>query len=340
MGPDDNEHMNTPARHALDGALPLPELALIHAHGADAASFLHGQLSNDVLKVSATQARWSAFCTAQGRMLGSFLVAWRPSPDAAAPSAGSLWLVGSADLHEALLKRLKMFVLRAKAVLEPGGPTQQVIGLTGPSAEAVLGSDAAALAPWQQVIRDGAAVVRLPDALAQPRWLWIGPSESGTTLLASLPALSAEAWRWLEVQSGVAPVLAATSGQFVPQMLNYEVVGGVDFRKGCYPGQEVVARSQYLGKLKRRAFRLELDGDAPCSPGMEVFWSEDAGQPAGVVALAAARPDGSGQALLAELKLAATESGSLHLGRSDGPELRLADLPYVVPVPEPVARPT
>ena len=127
----------------------------------------------------------------------------------------------------------------------------------------------------------------------------------------------------------MAQVNAATSGQFVPQMLNYELVGGVDFRKGCYPGQEVVARSQYLGKLKRRGFLL--GATVPMQPGQEIFWSEDAGQPAGVIAAAAAELSGSGHAALAELKIAVTQSGTLHLGTADGPLLALLPLPYALP---------
>ncbi|HMZ01993.1 MAG TPA: tRNA-modifying protein YgfZ, partial [Burkholderiaceae bacterium] len=178
--------------------------------------------------------------------------------------------------------------------------------------------------------RGGAMLIRLPDAEGQPRWLWLGPVAEADALLARLPALDAARWQWLDVSSGIAPVVAATAGQFVPQMLNYELVGGVDFKKGCYPGQEVVARSQYLGKLKRRAYLLA--SDAPAQPGQELFWSEDAEQPAGQVASAAADADGRpGWRLIAELKTSATESGSLHLGSATGPVLQILPLPYVLP---------
>ena len=144
----------------------------------------------------------------------------------------------------------------------------------------------------------GGQLIRLPDAVAAPRWLWIGPQERAAEVVGTKPALDPETWNWLEVASGVAMVRAATSGQFVPQMLNYELVGGVDFKKGCYPGQEVVARSHYLGKLKRRGYLLR---------------SAEAAQP--------------GQ----EVKIAATAEGSLHLGNLQAAAMRLQPLPYALP---------
>ena len=192
------------------------------------------------------------------------------------------------------------------------------------------GRDAPAQA-WDKLERDGAAVIRLPDSglggAAIDRWLWIGPAAQAPDVLGALPALDMAQWQQLEVRSGVVPVVAATSGQFVPQMLNYELVGGVDFKKGCYPGQEIVARSHYLGKLKRRAFLLS--GDAAMAPAQEVFWSEDPGQPAGVLARTAA--DGARHLALAELKIAVTRSGALHLGQPDGPLLQMLPLPYALP---------
>ncbi len=143
----------------------------------------------------------------------------------------------------------------------------------------------------------------------------------------ALPALSDDVWRWLEVQSGVPRIVAATVEQFVPQMVNLEVVGGVNFQKGCYPGQEIVARSQYRGTLKRRGYLLEAD--TAVAPGQEVFNDADPGQPAGMVALAGAL--GGRPVALVELKIAALEGGTLHLGAADGPLLKPRALPYAIP---------
>jgi folate-binding protein YgfZ len=126
------------------------------------------------------------------------------------------------------------------------------------------------------------------------------------------------------VASGVATIETATVDQFVPQMLNYELLGGVDFKKGCYPGQEIVARSQYRGTIKRRTFLF--NSEVPASAGQEVFHSDDPAQPAGLVANAA------GNSALIELKLSTLGHGSMHLGAADGPRLSQAELPYDVPI--------
>jgi len=304
------------------GACVLPDWGVIRAVGADAATFLHGQLSNDVSRLDLAHARLGAYCTPQGRMLASFVYT--------RAGAEEYWLACSADVLAPTLKRLSMFVMRAKARLSDASTELTVLGLVGAPAAAWLGADAPAQA-WDKLDRDGAAVIRLPDSglggATIDRWLWIGPAAQAQAVLAALPALDVVQWQRLEVRSGVVPVVAATSGQFVPQMLNYELVGGVDFKKGCYPGQEIVARSHYLGKLKRRAFLLA--GEAAMAPAQEVFWSEDPSQPAGVLARTAV--DGARHLALAELKIAVTRSGALHLGQPDGPLLQMLPLPYALP---------
>ena len=313
---------NTSLPASTAGACRLPQLGLIRAVGADAASFLHGQLSNDVKLIGPGRARLAAYCSAQGRMLASLVFAQR--------SADEFWLACSADLLAPTLKRLSMFVLRAKARLSDASAELAAVGLVGAAAGQALGADAQA-PTWTKVDTAGAMLIRLPDAQQLPRWLWLGPVADAEALLARQPALDPGLWDWLEVSSGMAAVVAATAGQFVPQMLNYELIGGVDFKKGCYPGQEVVARSQYLGKLKRRAFLLACDTAA--QPGQEIFTSADGSQPAGQVASVAAAPAGVGRGwrLLAELKIAAVEGGRLHLGAVDGPLLDLLPLPYPLP---------
>jgi hypothetical protein len=143
-----------------------------------------------------------------------------------------------------------------------------------------------------------------------------------------LPALGADDWAWLEVRSALPRITAATIEQFVPQMVNLELVGGVNFQKGCYPGQEVVARSQYRGTVKRRA--MLFDCDAELRPGQEVFVSEEPDQPAGQVSNAAPRP-GGGCTALVEVKLAALAASGLHAGSAAGPLLRRLELPYPIP---------
>lgn len=295
----------------IAGVAPLTHWGVIRAQGADAASFLHSQLTNDFVHLAADQARLAGYCSAKGRLLASF-VAWRAGDD-------EILLACHASVLPATLKRLSMFVLRAKCKLSDATAQVPLFGVAGPPAR----QDQARLPAWGKVDLDGAQWIRLPDAAGTPRALLAG------TAPADAPAISPEAWRWLEVQSGVPVIEADTVEQFVPQMLNFELVGGVSFQKGCYPGQEIVARAQYRGTVKRRMFLFDVDH--PARAGMEVFCSADPGQPAGLVANAAPRPNGEGSSSLVELKLSALDGGSIHLGEPAGPAMRRQPLPYPVP---------
>ena len=302
--------MNT--SHATDGIAPLAHFGLIRARGADAVKFLHGQLTNDVSGMGLTQARLAGFCTAKGRLQASFIV-WKLADD-------ELLLACAASVLPATLKRLSMFVMRSQCKLTDAGTELSLLGATGTSAAELL-ADAPA---WGVRATPGGTLVRLPDADGVARALLaVAPAD------APAADRTADAWRLLEVRSGIPLIEAATVEQFVPQMLNYELIGGVDFQKGCYPGQEIVARSQYRGTIKRRMFLFECD--ALAHAGQEVFHSDDASQPAGMVVNTAALPGGAGSAALVEVKLAALAAGSLHLARIGGAVLRAAALPYAVP---------
>ncbi len=297
---------------AADGAVALSDWGVILAQGPDAASFLNGQLTQDMLHLGEQQASLAGYCSPKGRLLATF-VAWRVSAD-------SIALACSADLLPATLKRLSMYVLRAKCKLSDASAAWPLHGLAGPSADA-LARDTLAGADWACAPMGTAHMIRLPAADSVSRYLWAG---SGAP---PLPPLAAEAWRWLEVRSGIPRVTAATVDQFVPQMLNLELLGGVNFKKGCYPGQEVVARSQYRGTLKRRCYLM--GSAAAVAAGSEVFHSDDPGQPAGMVVLAASLPAGR-HAALVELKMAALQGGTLHSGSADGPLLTPSTLPYAL----------
>lgn len=313
----ESENASAAALNAQGGACVLPEWGVLRVDGADAASFLHSQLSNDINRLPTGDARLAAYCNPQGRMLASF-VALKRHQDA---QRTELWLACSSDILEAARRRLSMFVLRSRATLQDASSSVAVVGLCGGSATARLGLDAGALPEiWGGRPVEQGVAIRLPDALGVNRWLWMGPAAGREALMAGMPTLDVALWRWLDVRSGVAMVCAATSAAFVPQMLNYERIGGIDFKKGCYPGQEIVARTQYLGKVKRRAYVVHAD--AQLAPGQEIHWSTDPMQPAGVVAQAERCPTGGFDAI-AELKLAVTESGSLHLGSAQGPVIEL-----------------
>ena len=293
------------------GAVPLPQLGVIAARGADAASFLHGQLTNDVSLMGLSQARLAAFCSAKGRMLASFVVV-KASHD-------EILLVCSRDLLAATLKRLSMFVLRAQVKLSDASETLAVHGLVGNAVPPAL-----AAAPWTCLADGAARLVRLHPGAGVPRALWVGPATDAPAGSAS-QALAPDTWDWLDVASGVATLTQPVVDAFVPQMLNYESVGGVNFKKGCYPGQEVVARSQFRGTLKRRVYLVH--SELALTVGQEVFHSSDAEQPCGAVVQAAAHPAGGFDAIVSMQTSAATD-GSLHAGSASGPTLTLLPLPY------------
>ena len=302
--------------NAIDGAVRLTHLGVIRAQGDEALKFLHGQLTNDMLGLAPTRARLAGFCSAKGRLQASFMV-WTGAAD-------EVLMACSASLLPATLKRLSMFVLRSRCKLSDASTKWPLFGIVGDAAGRLAG-DAAA---WTRLDREGGSFIVLPDAAGLRRGLWAGGAAPAS------PPIDPDAWRWLEVRSGLPTIQAETVDRFVPQMLNYELLGGVDFQKGCYPGQEIVARSQYRGTIKRRMFLFDVA--APAAPGDEVFHSADPGQPAGMVVNAAPRPGTSASSVLVEVKLAAIDAGSLHLGSVEGPVLHGEALPYAVPL-EPAA---
>ncbi|WP_348755397.1 folate-binding protein [uncultured Aquincola sp.] len=305
--------MDTPfSPSETHGAARLAHWGVIRATGADAASFLHGQLTQDIENLPAGQWRLAGYCSPKGRLLASFVVL--------RGSADDLLLLCSADLLAPTLKRLSMYVLRAKCKLTDASAELAVVGLAGSNALASL--EAASAAPGTVLTQPQGQLAVLPAVAGCARAVYIGAAEA----LPALPPLDAAAWDALEVRSGIPRIVAATVEKFVPQMINLELVGGVNFQKGCYPGQEVVARSQYRGTTKRRAALFELD--AAAQPGQEVFDAQDPGQPAGMVINASA---GQPATALVEVKLAALDEARLHLGAADGPALRPLALPYPLP---------
>ncbi|MBS0452333.1 MAG: folate-binding protein YgfZ [Proteobacteria bacterium] len=304
--------MTTPAHVLPSGTCALSQLGVIAAVGPDAASFLHGQLTQDFSLMDSTQARLAALCTAKGRMIASF-VGIRPDPE-------TILLVCSRDILAATLKRLSMYVLRAKAKLRDASDEFALYGLAG---DALAANDIeATTTPWRRSVKGEASVVSLYPADGVARALWIAPVGTPAPVGAELdPAL----WQWGEVRSGVATLTTPVLDAFVPQMLNYESVGGVNFKKGCYPGQEVVARSQFRGTLKRRAYIVQAD--QAMAAGQEVFAASDAEQPVGTVVQAAQAPDGAWAALIS-MQIAALQDGQLRAGGPQGVALAVQPLPY------------
>ena len=289
--------------------VPLTHLALIEATGEDAKSFLHNQLTSDVNHLGNGQAQHAGWCTAKGRMQASFLT-WQQD--------GRYFLALSGDLLEATQKRLQMFILRAKVKLSALTNSTIMLGISGPQAnealaDAGLPCPSAPLATAQQ---DATTVIRLDAS----RLIVIAPESAMAALWQKLsikarPA-GIPAWRWLDIQAAFPLVTLATKEEFVPQMADFEKIGGVSFHKGCYPGQEVVARTQYLGKVKRHLYRLTSEqtlkaGDVLHSP-------DNPDQSCGMVMTAAASPAGGYEALAV---VQSNFSGNVRLGALDGPKV-------------------
>ena len=305
----------TPRLETISGITPLSHLGVIRAVGDDAATFLQGQLTQDVTSMGLDAARLAAFCNAKGRMQASFVVFKRKS-DA---GVDDILLVCSADILVQTLKRLTMFVMRAKVKLNDASGDFTLYGLAGDARYLIA---ARARIYWSKHDFDGQNAVFLYPGAGIERVLLCAPA--GAPPPAG-QALSLSTWTWLEVQSGIAMITQPTFEAFVPQMLNYESVGGVNFKKGCYPGQEVVARSQFRGTLKRRAYVVH----SPVEPhvGQDVFHASDADQPCGMVALGAVN-SASGFDAIVSMQTAAAQLGQLTLGSPTGPALTLLPLPY------------
>jgi len=298
----------------LNGVAPLTHLGLIRAQGDDAAKFLHNQFTNDFVLLGQSEARLAGFCTARGRLQASF-IGFKRSPT-------DLLLVCSQDILAATLKRLSMFVLRAKVKLSDASADFALYGLCGDATVTAIKTKAVSAGiAWSKADFDDVNLITLYPADGVPRALWVAPAASPPPAGAVLsPAL----WAWSEVRSGIATVTAPIVEAFVPQMLNYESVGGVNFKKGCYPGQEVVARSQFRGTLKRRAYLAHAE--VAIHAGSDVFVAGD-DQPCGTVAQAAAAPTGGYDAIVS-MQISAFEAGGVRLGAVDGPLLTLSAAPY------------
>ena len=297
----------------ISGMAELTHLGVIRATGEDAATFLQGQLTQDVVTLGLSEARLAAFCNAKGRMQASFVIFRR--------SEHEILLVCSRDILPATLKRLSMFVLRAKAKLTDASAEFRLLGIIGDATELIAAS---ARSAWAKADIGTVNVVFLPAGAGQARALWCAPVADP---VPACPSIDLNLWHWLTVQSGIAMISQPIFEALVPQMLNYESVGGVNFKKGCYPGQEIVARSQFRGTLKRRAYLVHSAGEP--AVGQEIFSAMDAEQPCGLVAACAANPAGGFDAIVSMQTAAAAEgSGALTLGSAARPALQLLPLPY------------
>ncbi|GHT88904.1 folate-binding protein [Betaproteobacteria bacterium] len=305
-------------------AVPLLHLGLLHAEGEDAKTFLHNLLSNDVAKLPADGAQWTSFNTPKGRMLASFLL-W--------PDDTGYSLALAADITPALLEKLQRYILRSKVKLTDASATRALIGLIGPQAAATLekvGLPRPATL-LHQATNDGVRVLHLSADTCLLDLAVDRAADIFTALTqAGAQAASSASWQLAMIRAGIPLITAATQEAFVAQMLNYELIGGVSFKKGCYPGQEIIARAQHIGEVKRRLYRLAFStatADA-LAPGAELVSGQDS---VGTVVNAALLPDGSGEALAVIHKSCVNAGNEIFLGSPDGSRASVLDLPYALP---------
>jgi folate-binding protein YgfZ len=300
----------------------LSQLGLIAATGADAEQFLQGQLTNDVRRLSQAHTQLSSHCSPKGRMLASFRIL---------RLGDTFYLQLPRSNLQAALRRLQMYTLRAQVYLTDATDRLVAIGLSGACSTELLKTHIGALPESDNdMTHQGAlSIVKIPGG--RPRFLGLGPVEAMEPLWDALAVhadvVNADHWALLDIRAGIPTVYPETSEAFVPQMTNLHLIEGVSFDKGCYTGQEVVARMQYLGKLKRRMYWAQVETDRPPRPGDEVHApARRSEQAAGQVV--DARPAGAGRyELLVVVEESAADSGDVRLGAA-GPQLSLKEPPY------------
>jgi len=300
---------------------------LISVDGEEASDFLQGQLTNDIRNVSEQHSQLSAYCTHKGRMLANFRVFKRDN---------SFYLRLPLSLLEPTLKRISMFILMSKVSIKNSSNALVRFGVSGPTADERL-RDLISDLPKEvddAVQTDGYTVIKI--AGPHPRYEIYGELAPMQKLWGNLDVhaapVGAGVWEMLDIQAGIPTIYPETSEAFVPQMTNMQVINGVSFQKGCYTGQEVVARMQYLGTLKRRMFRVKIDTSDIVKPGDKLFSADSSSaQGAGQIVSAQADADG-GYSALAVVNISDTESGHLQLHDENGPSLSVEDLPYIIEV--------
>ena len=318
---------DTECQSVLDNTIiaDLSHYALICAKGEEAIDFLQNQLSNDVKLVDDNHSQISAYCSPKGRMLASFRIFKHQQ---------EIYLRLPADTLEATLKRLRMFIMRSQVTLDDVSNDSVRFGICGDNAEALLSSQNLSVPTEVNDVSssENITIIKVPGT--KPRYEIYGAVDSITSLWEKLTndstTVGSSVWALQDIWSGTPDIFANTVEAFVPQMTNMHAINGVSFKKGCYPGQEVVARMQYLGKLKRRMFRGHVSTDAQPQPGDNLF-NPEATDSIGKIVQSQPAP-GGGFDLLAVLQIANTEKGSVHLVDANGPQVELIDLPYEVPL--------
>lgn len=308
---------------AKTGFCELAQFGLIRFSGEEAQGFLHNQLTCDVSALKPGRSTYGAYCTPKGRVLVSFLL-WRTEQ--------GFFMQLPSSLREPIQKQLSKYILRSKVKAVDATGEWMLVGVMGRDAaalvERVAGEEPQAVHDLAQ--SPDSMVIRLPGN----RFEIVAARDKARSMLESLAAgaekADTEQWQRQIIQAGVPVILPATQEEFVPQMVNLDLIGGVSYDKGCYPGQEIVARMHYRGTLKQRMYLANIVSDEPPQPGEKLYGPDFGEQACGTVVNAARSPDG-GHDCLAVIQISAVERGKLHWKTASGPVLNVLQLPYNVP---------
>lgn len=302
----------------------LSHLSLVSVTGDDADSFLQSQLSNDINLLTGRETQLSAYCNPKGRVLTLFRLF---------KHEGQTILILPTALLPSITQRLQMYIMRSKVKLTAISDQYSIVGVAGSSAvsycKQTFGS-----APEKDnacFASNGITLIRIMGI--EPRFLAIGQTETLKDVVLKLKdncsLTGSTSWIWLDICAGQALITTETNEQFIPQMLNLDSLDGINFKKGCFPGQEIIARMRYLGKLKKRLYRFHIELDEIPAPGTAIYSSENDQQAVGHVVIATTNPD-NGSDLLAVVQIQLSKNKDLFLENYSGTLLQLKNLPYIV----------
>ncbi|MDV6345653.1 folate-binding protein YgfZ [Nitrosomonas sp. Is37] len=305
----------------------LSNFGLIHFSGEEVLTFLQGQLTCDLRKIDHQTAQYGSYCTPKGRILANFII-WSHADH------NEYFMQLPSTLLEAISKRLSMYILRAKVRLNDSSDSLIRIGIAGNKAklliEEIFHSIALPISPLGIIHTEQGSILcqdinryEIITTLDHAVMIW-------PHLALKATPVGTFCWDWLEIKAGIPVILPITQEQFIPQMVNFDVTGGVSFQKGCYPGQEIIARTQYLGKLKRRMYLVNIASSQPVMAGDQLFSAELLEQSCGMIVNATPSPEGGFDAL-AVIQTNSVEAGKIFWKNLEGPALQILSLPYLLP---------
>lgn len=295
----------------------ITQSGVLRFEGPDTQTFLQGQLTNNVNALTTTLSQYSGYCTPKGRLLASFLL-WRRND--------AYYMLLPRVLCEPLRKRLSMYILRSKVKAADVSEAFALFGIAGSMPAGI--ANAAPAVHHEAAHQGSATIIHLPVG----RYLVAAEATVAArieaTLAALAPASPSTLWDTLDIEAGIPSVVPATQEQFVPQTVNFDLIGAVSFDKGCYPGQEIVARTHYLGKVKQRMVRARITANEIPGPGDKLFSATFGDQASGMIVSATAAAPVGEHDVLAVVQTGALETETVHWQSPVGPVLRIAPLPY------------